>query len=354
MNVVKVLESTITARSASSVTDATQVWAFNQYAGFTLVVEGQTRIITSNNATTLFVTPSLSPLPTVGATYQIFGSQGTTTAASTASVTDITQAWTVGQFDAGYFNVKILTGPAAGQIRTIVSNTATSLSVSPNFTTSPGIGASYQIVASSFNQLATLVDTSQYLLPREGTIKTGREAAFVWCSSNAFAYLSWTYTQDPELIRFDSNGFPLAVSAPVDPIPAGDLFDPLLQMNGGAVVIPNIGNANHTSPRVCFELALYDKKRGRFLTDGSLPAESFVGGSFSNKLTPKQTRFNVDTEIEPRLTITEVNMGPVLEQAKAFNAASVAVYVNIVFTGYNVLEEKFNEADTFAPVPSRG
>jgi hypothetical protein len=101
-------------------------------------------------------------------------------------------------------------------------------------------------------------------------------------------------------------------------------------------------------------MALYDKKRGRFLTDGRLPAEAFVGGAFSNKLTPKQTRWNVDTEIEPRILVTEVSMGPPLDGAQPYAAAKVAAYINVAFIGYNVLEEKFNEADTFSAVKSRG
>jgi hypothetical protein len=52
--------------------------------------------------------------------------------------------------------------------------------------------------------------------------------------------------------------------------------------------------------------------------------------------------------------ITEVNMGPVLEGAREYAAASVAVYVNVAFIGYNVLEEKFNEADTFSAIKSGG
>jgi hypothetical protein len=278
---------------------------------------------------------------------------GTSTALGAINeLVDGAAAWTVNQF-AGCL-VKITAGPDVGQTRTIVSNTATTLTVETNWNP-PGIlaGEQYEILQQGFNQLATLVDPSQYLLPREGTIKTGREAAFVWCSSNAFAYVGWTYTADPE-IPSPNLPPPATLSVPVNPLVAGDIFDPLLQMNGGAVIIPNIANANHRSPRVCFDLALYDKKRGRYLTDGSLPAESFVGGAFANKLVPKQTRFNVDTEIEPRLTITEVNMGPVLDAVKAYDAASVAVYVNVAFIGYNVLEEKYNEADTFAPIPSRG
>lgn len=272
---------------------------------------------------------------------------GTATAGGANTLTDAGAGWTVDAF-VGCL-VRITGGTGAGQTRTIASNTPTVLTTTTNWSTNPDATSLYEILQQGFNQLAPLVDTSQYLLPREGTIKTGREAAFVWCSSNAFAYLSWTYTQDPQ-IPF----FPATLPVPVNPIAAGDLFDPVVPMNGGAAIIPNIANANHTSPRVCFEMALYDKKRGRFLTDGSLPAEAFVGGAFSNKLTPKQTRWNVDTEIEPRLIITEVNMGPVLEAAKAYNAASVAVYVNVAFTGYNVLEEKYNEANTFSAIKSGG
>ena len=268
------------------------------------------------------------------------------------TIVDTTQAWSADQW-AGCLAAKLDGGGNVIQTRSIVSNTNDTLTVAPAFSTPFFAGDGYQILQQGFNQLATLVDPSQYLLPREGTIKTGREAAFVWCSSNAFAYVSWTYTADPE-IPSPNDPPPATLPVPINPLSAGDLFDPLLQMNGGAVIIPNIANANHTSPRVCFDLALYDKKRGRYLTDGSLPAESFVGGAFANKLVPKQTRFNVDTEIEPRLTITEINMGPVLDATKAYAAASVAVYVNVAFIGYNVLEEKYNEADTFAPIPSRG
>jgi hypothetical protein len=276
---------------------------------------------------------------------------GTATAGGANTLTDGGAAWTVDAFIGCL--VTITSGTGAGQTRTIASNTATVLTTTTNWVSNPDATSVYEILQQGFNQLATLVDASQYLLPREGTIKTGREAAFVWCSSNAFAYVSWTYTADPE-IPSPNDPPPATLPVPINPLSAGDLFDPLLQMNGGAVIIPNIANANHTSPRVCFDLALYDKKRGRYLTDGSLPAESFVGGAFANKIVPKQTRFNVDTEIEPRLTITEINMGPVLDAAKAYAAASVAVYVNVAFIGYNVLEEKYNEADTFAPIPSRG
>jgi len=235
----------------------------------------------------------------------------------------------------------------AGQTRIIASNTATVLTVTTPWSVAVPIGSAYSILQNGFNQLATLTNPDGFILPREGTIKTGRDAAFVWCSSNAFAYLSWTYDAEPDF------GDP-SPPTPVVPLPAGDILDPVLSMNGGAVIVPNVANANHRSPRVCFEMALYDKKRGRLLTDGRLPAEAFVGGAFSNKLTPKQTRWNVDTEIEPRILVTEVSMGPPLDGAQPYAAAKVAAYINVAFIGYNVLEERFNEADTFSAVKSRG
>lgn|GEM_PF-5804114 len=280
----------------------------------------------------------------------------TVTAGSLSNtLVDATQAWTVDQFAGGAFTVTLPSGSGTGptplvpQTRAIVSNTPNTLTVTPFWTGGfpPAAGQPYQILGSGFNQLAPLANPDSFILPREGTIKTGRDAAFVWCSSNAFAYLSWTYDAEPDF------GDP-SPPTPVVPLPAGDILDPVLSMNGGAVIIPNIANANHRSPRVCFELALYDKKRGRFLTDGRLPAEAFVGGAFSNKLTPKQTRWNVDTEIEPRILVTEVSMGPPLDGTQPYSVAKVAAYINVAFIGYNVLEEHYNEADTFSAVKSRG
>lgn len=273
----------------------------------------------------------------------------TTGPGDAVTLVDAAQAWTPDQWAGGNYQVLINDGPLAGRLNDITANTATTLTVpiSPGFDGGIPIGTSYSILGLGFNQLAPLVTPSEYILPREGTIKTGRDAAFVWCSSNAFAYLSWTYDGEPDF------GEP-SPATPVTPLPAGDILDPVLSMNGGAIIIPNIANANFTSPRVCFEMALYDKKRGRYLTDGKLPAEAFVGGAFSNKLTPKQTRWNVDTEIEPRIFVTEVNMGPPLALAQPYALANVAAYINVVFVGYNILEEKFNEADTFSAVKSGG
>jgi hypothetical protein len=346
------VEGTSTAPgTGNTLVDTTQAWTPNAFVGYTVrLISGAgapvSRTIASNTPTTLTIVGGWSP-PNATTSYQIVSFQSQATGSvSTSKIVDTNQAWTVDQYAGGTYLAAIVSGAGAGETRPIVSNTATELTVSPSFATLPNATSVYQILGQGFNQLATLTNPDSFILPREGTIKTGRDAAFVWCSSNAFAYLSWTYDGEP-------GSFP-PVSVPVVPLPAGDILDPVLSMNGGAVIIPNIANANHRSPRVCFELALYDKKRGRFLTDGRLPAEAFVGGAFSNKLTPKQTRWNVDTEIEPRLLVTEVSMGPPLDREQLYSVANVAAYINVVFTGYNVLEERFNEADTFSAVKSRG
>lgn len=69
------------------------------------------------------------------------GSNYTATAASTLEVTDTAASWAVDAL-AGYW-VKVLTGPAAGQIRLVRTNTADTFTTAIGFTTSPTIGATF-------------------------------------------------------------------------------------------------------------------------------------------------------------------------------------------------------------------
>jgi len=71
------------------------------------------------------------------------GSNYTATAASTSSITDGAASWVVDSLF-GYW-IKILTGPAAGQMRTIHGNTATAITPTMKFSVSPGIGATFVI-----------------------------------------------------------------------------------------------------------------------------------------------------------------------------------------------------------------
>src|SRR5262249_36770528 len=64
------------------------------------------------------------------------GNTGTT-------LNDTTQSWTVNQW-AG-FEVKITSGPGTGQVRTILSNTTTQLTLSMAWTTTPNSASTYAI-----------------------------------------------------------------------------------------------------------------------------------------------------------------------------------------------------------------
>ena len=71
------------------------------------------------------------------------GTNYTATAASTLALTDAAASWTIGDLD-GYW-CKVLTGPAADQIRLIQKNTADTLTFCTAYSVSPDIGATYAI-----------------------------------------------------------------------------------------------------------------------------------------------------------------------------------------------------------------
>ena len=189
--------------------------------------------------------------------------------------------------------------------------------------------------AGGFEQLAPLVQPAQFLLPRNGTIKVGQIGSFVWQETNVYAYLSWTYGADP------------ALAVPVETFPkAGDIFDPVVSDNGGALAFNNFrfieGNPVGflpNPPNVSFDLGLYEKTRGRFLHDRDrLPIQLFAGQNFANRKVAQAIKFDPNTEIEPRIYINEVRMGDALATDQAYLAAQVKVYIFVTFHGY--LEQK--------------
>src|SRR3989454_887749 len=103
-----------------------KAWTVNQWAGFVVTMTagtgaGQTRTVSSNDVNTLTVSPVWTTTPDGTSKYVI-------TAPST-KLADNTKAWTANQW-AGR-PVVINAGTGAGQTRTVVSNTADTLTVSP-------------------------------------------------------------------------------------------------------------------------------------------------------------------------------------------------------------------------------
>jgi len=189
----------------------------------------------------------------------------------------------------------------------------------------PGIGTGHEL-------LATVVDPTTPALPRGDNLKVGRGGAFYWCATNVCPYLSWTYTRDPGGVFG---------GVPVRPV-AADIFDSVVDRNGGAQPMMNVSGFAFTracAANVSFEVDIYDKKRGRSITNGRVPGEMLAGMSYGFNSMGKPSRFEDDTELEPRLYITEIRMTSYLNTDAAFSAASVAAYVNLAFRGYRVLED---------------
>ncbi len=146
---------TATAGAAGSLDDTGKVWTANAFGGYTVYITagtgaGQQRTVTTNTPTRLNVFPNWVTNPNATSAYVIINPPGTNvtpskapTAATTTTVTDTTSAWTVNQW-AGW-TVNILSGTGNGQLATITSNTATTLTVSPAFTTAPDLTSRYLI-----------------------------------------------------------------------------------------------------------------------------------------------------------------------------------------------------------------
>lgn len=211
-----------------------------------------------------------------------------------------------------------------------------------------GLEATRRTDQPGHESLAPLVNPSEPLLPRNQNVLTGRVGAFYWCSTQVTGYLTWTYTEDP--------GFTFPV--PIDPQQPSDIFDPVLEKNGGAVLFNNFSTmgleqTGTTVPLIGFELGLYDKKRGRYIGDGVMPSEMFCSGTFGSRRLPEPIRFDVDTELEPRVYITEFRMGDYLDTDLSFNAAEVRGYLNICFKGYYSVDETAESDDRwFQQIPS--
>lgn len=202
--------------------------------------------------------------------------------------------------------------------------------------------------AGGFEQFAPLVQPAQFLTPRNGNIKVGQIGSFIWQETSVYGYLSWTYSADPGVVEYDIFGVPI-------PIPVatfsrvGDIFDPVIGDNGGALAFNNFSfiegqppgsplNAPNP-PNVSFDIGLYEKTRGRFLHDRDrLPVHLFAGQNFANRKVAQPIKFDPNTELEPRIYINEVRMGDTLNTTQAYNAAQVRVYLFMTFHGY--LEQK--------------
>lgn len=144
---------TASSGSTTSLTDGTlgvdrAAWTTNEWIGYWLFINSgtgnnQLRQITSNTATTLTWSGSATS-PDSSSRYLITGfDAGTATAGASTSLTDSTKSWTVNRWS--NYAVRIMAGTGAGQIRPILSNTSTALTVYGSWTTAPDNTSIYTI-----------------------------------------------------------------------------------------------------------------------------------------------------------------------------------------------------------------
>lgn len=180
-----------------------------------------------------------------------------------------------------------------------------------------------------FETLAPLATQSNFFVPRNGDILIDQEFTFKCNSMMAYGFVNWGYAADP--------GFTVPL---IDPQGVGDIFDDVLNENGGAMPLDFFGGTfssisaeQPNLPNIAFEVELYDRIRGRRMHERRLPVEMFQGGRIANPLRASPLTFEKGSKIEPRLFVTEIRMGSILDTDQAFNAARVKAYVCIVFKG---------------------
>ena len=123
-------------------------WTTNEWAGYWVYIysgtgAGQIRQITSNTGTTLTWTTA-GTAPTATSQYMITGfDAGTATSGAASTLTDSTKAWATNRW--ANYAVRILSGTGAGQIKPIVSNTATALTVVGTWEVNPDATSVYAI-----------------------------------------------------------------------------------------------------------------------------------------------------------------------------------------------------------------
>lgn len=185
-----------------------------------------------------------------------------------------------------------------------------------------------------FERLATLAQPAQPVLPRNGNILVGRELTLEVHSISAFGFVNFGYS-----------GTPASFTVPRPDTPVGDLFDNVVDANGGAIPYDFFGGTFSTLSsaqpdlwNISFDVELYDRLRGRRLHENKLPVEIMAGGRFANRKMGSPVRFEMGSNIEPRIYINEIRMGSSLNATDDFNAADVKAYVCLVFKGKQFVE----------------
>lgn len=136
-----VANGTATSGSTTTIVDTTKSWTVNEFVGRWVMIvdgtgEGQMVEITSNTATTLTFS-AITTGADATSVYQVTEGQpayaiGVATSGSATTVVNSAKAWTANQWT--NYQVRIISGTGVGQVRTIASNTGTTLTIAAGAT----------------------------------------------------------------------------------------------------------------------------------------------------------------------------------------------------------------------------
>lgn len=151
---------------SATLNDDAKSWLDNQWAGRFVEVTlgpgaGQVRKVTGNSATQLTVTEAWSTIPsnqsfyTVRSLYQVVVDSTTSTSGSNTLVDNTPGTWIPGQWVGSY--VEITSGTGAGQVRRIIDNSPSQLTVDLPWSTSPLQDSGYAILRPNRYEQGNLV-----------------------------------------------------------------------------------------------------------------------------------------------------------------------------------------------------
>ena len=146
-----------TSGSATTITQTDAGWTTNEWAGYEVYIfsgtgRGQITTVSSNTDTTLTFS-TLSTAPDSTSRYEILSYDGGKSSGSNTYITinDTAKSWTVNRWK--NYAIRILSGTGAGQIRRILSNTSTALTLYRPWTILPDNTSVYSIQGDSDTML---------------------------------------------------------------------------------------------------------------------------------------------------------------------------------------------------------
>lgn len=151
--------------------DSNPNWANNQWAGYEVFLysgtgRNQAAIIANNTSNSITLSTTLATGPNATTRFQIVGYDGgNATSATFSTLSDTGRNWAVNRW--ANYAVRIVSGTGAGQVRNILSNTSTALTVSTAWNVIPDTTSVY-IIQGNSNVMYFNWGGSSVIYPHQG------------------------------------------------------------------------------------------------------------------------------------------------------------------------------------------